>query len=124
MRSSSSSSASRMTIGRAPLGIAVSSFVRLADGQRHRERRSFPRFAARFDGAAVTFRYSATNCQTNPGSFVLAAAVEALEHREDALRVLLVEADSVVLDRDPAAAVAHRGFDAHEGWSSRTMELQ
>src|SRR6185369_14580199 len=98
--------------------------MRLPQRQGHGERRSLAGLAPRLDGSAVTFRYSATNCQSDSGSFVLASAVEALEHRENALRVLLVEADAVVVDRDAAAAVADGGVDAHQRRHSGTMELQ
>src|ERR1044071_1519621 len=98
--------------------------VRVMNRESHDERRAFARRTPRRDLSPVTFRYFATDCQANAGTFVNSASVEALEHRENALGVLLLEADAVVTDDDARAAVvalaAH--FDARR--HALAVELQ
>jgi len=53
----------------------------------------------------VTLRYFAADRQSDARSFVGGPSMEALEHRENALFVLFVEADSVIGDDDLGVAV-------------------
>src|ERR1051325_108074 len=88
------------------------------------ERRALARRTPRRDLSPVTFRYFATDCQADAGTFVNSSSVQPFEHRENALGVLLLEADAVVTDDDARAAIvalaAH--FDARR--HALAMELQ
>src|SRR4051794_32634296 len=92
--------------------------------QRHDERRALARRTARRDLSSVTFRYFATDCQSDSGSFVRSASVQALEHRENAVGVLLLEADAVVGDDDVRAPVDGLAGDLHARRYALAMELQ
>src|SRR5881394_3303851 len=104
MRSSSSSSARRMVIGRAASD-SCKLFLRMFDWESHDEGRSLSRCTARDDVAVVAHRYFATDRQSNACSFVSLTSVQAFKHRENAVGVLFVEADSVVFDDDLGAMV-------------------
>src|SRR5260370_34278834 len=71
------------------------------------------RRARRADRTAVALRDFATDCQTNARSVVFSAAVEPLEHREDAIGVLVVEADAVVGHGDGHLAWRHAAGDLY-----------
>src|SRR5205823_13460008 len=89
------------------------------------ERRALARRAARRDLSSVTFRYFATDCQSDPRSLVTSASVQAFKHRENALGILLVEADAVVGDDDARArAVVQLARDLDARRHALAMELQ
>src|SRR5688572_15271250 len=126
MRSSSSSSARRMMIGLPGScgAIVARTFSLLMNRKRHDERASLTRPAPRGDLPAVSLRYFATNRESDAGSFEFSPAVEALEHREDAIGVLFIEADSVVGDHDPGASVVRFSADLHARRGLRAIKLQ
>ncbi len=74
----------------------------MSGGQGDDEGRPLARSALGLDAASVALGYLAAYGQADARALVLAPAVEALEDAEDALDVLIVEADAVVLDEDPA----------------------
>ena len=86
------------------------------DGQAYDEGRAFAGFAAGGDGTAMTVGDAAADGQAHAGAFVFAAAMEALEHGEDFVGVLFVEADAVVLDREFAELIVRRGFSTAGKW--------
>src|SRR5204863_10017336 len=60
--------------------------------QTHDECRAFAGCALRTNFASVALRNLAADGQADAGAFVLSFAMQALEHREDALGVFLIEA--------------------------------
>src|SRR5205085_4428226 len=69
-------------------------------GQREDERASFAELRFDADMAAVALDYLLDDRQADAGARVLALVVQALEHHEDALEVLRLDADAVVLDAE------------------------
>src|SRR5207247_3941133 len=109
MRSSTSSSASRMQIGFVCLLMGCFSVVLLVDRQRDDERSALSGFAFGRNAAVVALGDLATNRQAHAGAFVFAPAVQALENTEDAFEIFLVKPNAVVFDQKlavPIAAVA------------------
>src|ERR1051326_1926408 len=96
----------------------------MTHGQSHDEDRALARGAPRRDLSSVTFRYFATDCQADAGALVNSASVQALEHRENAVGVLFLEADAVVADDDVHAAVAVLAADLDARRHALAVELQ
>src|SRR5258708_4654733 len=82
--------------------------------QHYREHRSAPWRARRADCATMTLGDLATDCQTDACSVIFSSTVQPFEHREDAVGVLLFEADAVVSDRERHMAVCHAAPDLHQ----------
>src|SRR5437588_13110542 len=99
LRSSSSSSAIKITID--SLLLSISDFSLVPSSRHcHDKGRALTQYASRGSLAAMVFGYSATDCQAYARPLICSAAVQALEHGEDAVHVLLVEPDTVVFDSD------------------------
>src|SRR5947207_5365664 len=121
-RSSASSTAIRITIG---LSSELVVFACLAPGAcscggfkfldllAHRqggdEGSAFARFTAGSDDTAMAIRNAAAHCQADAGAFVFTASVEALEHPENFIKILFLEADTVVLHDQFADFVVRSG---------------
>src|SRR5688572_8611492 len=81
----------------------------------------------RHDAAAMPLGYLAADGQPDARSLIVAPGVQALEHLEDLLGVLRLEADPVVLHDDPQRAVpGHRAVhaDVDHGRPVRHTEFQ
>ncbi len=77
----------------------------LSQGQSDYEGGSLPGGASGRNGPTVALDDFAADGQPHTGTFVLASAMQPLEEREDAVQVLFIEADAVVLDEDLHPAV-------------------
>src|ERR1051325_9950885 len=88
------------------------------------EGRALSRFAVRHDLSAVALDYFAANCEPDAGSFVFSPPVQALEHRDNAVGVLFLEADAVVGDGDFRAAVVRIAADLDARRNAGTVKLQ
>src|SRR5579871_5400729 len=98
MRSSASSSASRMVIDLVDSGIDYLR-VGLSQGQGHNEGRSLSRNAVCGDRPAVPFGNFPANCQTDARALVSTARMQPLEDVEDPVQVLFLEPDPIVMDQ-------------------------
>jgi hypothetical protein len=69
----------------------------LYDWQGHNEGSALPRAAACRNSPTVPIDYFATDGETYSGPLVFTLLVQALENREDAIQVLLIKPDAVIL---------------------------
>src|SRR3954452_11318792 len=137
-QSSSSSSAIRIVIGVARLGmdcgrIRLTSMAvplemlrfrdRLADRQPDGERRALTGSALRVDRAAVAVDDLAAECEADTGARVAPTAMEALEHPEDPGVVARLEADAVVRDLEFGEAPPDLAADADLRGHALAVEL-
>src|SRR3954462_10679286 len=106
MRSSASSSASRIVMGLGDGRGVVSGIERISGllgmgrGKRDDERRALAGAAGGGDRAAVALDDLTADGEADASPLVLVAAVQALEDVKDAVEVLLLEADPVVGDAE------------------------
>src|SRR5215203_2855617 len=124
MRSSASSSAMRMV-----MDSGVSRRMPRSDtlwcGKGQHESRALPGRALRADGAAVPFDDLVADRQADTCALILRSAVQPVKRQEDALGVLAVEADAVVLDVDfglPGRAA--QGIHLHDGRLAWSVEFE
>ena len=102
----------------------------LLDRQRHDESRALVGPTVCINLAIMALDDLAAGRQADAGAFVLAAAVQALEDREDLVLVLVVEADAVVGNReaaevaDGATARDNLSINAHDRLAAGLAELQ
>src|SRR5262249_22521535 len=82
-------------------------------GQRETEGAAFPRRRLDPHRAAVALDHLLHDGEPDPRARILALVVQPLEHHEDPLEVLRLDADAVVANRDLAglAAVVDRDVD-------------
>src|ERR1044072_8843307 len=95
----------------------------VAGGQRERHPRAALGARLRADAAAVVLHDLAGDRQPDPGARIAVARVQALEHAEDHLGVLGVDADSVVVDREAPLRVLALRAHAHLGHGADGHEL-
>src|SRR5947208_15730283 len=76
------------------------------------------------DAPAVALDHLLDDRQADPGSRVLALVVQALEHHEDALEVLRLDADAVVAHREFPFRALVGGAHVHGGRGIGLAELQ
>ena len=90
----------------------------LFDRQADEERGPLAGGAGRHDAAPVPFSDPPANRQAHAGSFVLASIVQALKRLEEAVAILLIEANPVILHANLAPA-ASRGRSCGPGAGGR-----
>src|SRR3990170_104271 len=83
----------------------LSSLVFLMYRQGNNKRRPFTGAAVGVDLSAMSLGNFAADRKADAGSFIFRARVESLEHGEDPLGVLFLEADAVVRDGQLAEAL-------------------
>src|SRR5678816_4009000 len=105
-RSSASSSAIKMVMGLASL--IMGGLCRLFHGQCDNERRSLSLAALCHNRSAVPIGNFAAHGEADPSAFVLVPGVQPLEDIENLVGELLIEAYSVVLNRNAAEFTAAR----------------
>src|SRR5512146_1730605 len=76
------------------------------------------------DGAAMAGHDLATDGQAHAAAGIFAARMQALERPEDAVQVLLIEADALICDRNLPTAVHRRTAHRHSRRLVRGVELE
>jgi hypothetical protein len=71
----------------------------------------------------VAFYNFLTNGQANASSWIIGAAVQSLEQREDTLQVLRLDADAIVVHGEGPRALLPCGRDMHVRGLMRPLEL-
>ena len=68
------------------------------------------------DTAAMPLDYLLTKRQADAGPWIVCNGMQALEDDENAVRILWIDTDPIITDREPPFLIVSRGREMHARW--------